>query len=1402
MANASFVQTSFLGGEWSPRAQGRMTDQTYKTAMANCHNGYPTEEGAWIRRPGFRYLAHTRGGQAAKLIAFDFTITQPYQIEFTPLKARLFAGLSLLTTLNEDNPVAIFSVTTTNPAKVYLSSAIPSGWSNGDTIIFKLQVVPCIMPALLNRQFLIADLSTSAATFTLKDAITGEYVDATGYETNTGGDEDNTVEKIFELTTVYTSSLLQGLRLVSRDEDALVLCTGFKPYLLEEGSPWTLTKQDFQDGPYFDLNETATTMVCSATSGSVTVIASSAIGINEGQGFLNTDVGRLIRLKSAPAEWASGSTYKKDDVVSGSDENIYNSVAGSNIGNDPTTDDGSHWEVTSETLQWCWLTITAVTNNLQVTATVEAPVKDSTDSSVDAPTTPTADWRLGLYSDTTGYPTCGCYHEGRLWLSSSAFGNRVDASVSNKPFNFSPTDTNGSVAASNAIAATANAKDVNYFFWMVSTEDGLSLGSQSGEWRIRASSLDDPISPTSIQMRRVSNWGCADTEPAQASLNVFVQRHRRKLMAHQQVNDQKYTADNLSHLADHLVADGIEQIAWQQEPALTIWNRLTSGSLVGMVYQKDLIGNDSFNAFFSTEFGDGRTVESISAGPTYDGLSTTLYVVSNQTDSDAPDHNVRWVQSMMPAFDSSSKDWEAYLTDGGANPSYMKRMSVANGDGYDGIRIYGLWNLNGRSFVPVLGGLDLGDRTVTNGYCNVAFSSDPDKKFTFAFFDALNDGTDYGVFEAQAGYVVHTGGGDPAVEANTLLAYVGEDGDVTGSDNFTMHLDPVHNKCIEVLRESGTNQGLCVFNASTGVETAQASPATTFPTITGPAWVSTDTLAKYHYGYYVTGSDGNVYQAIQSYGNLAYDPISYPFRWHGIGANPVQPDWQNCLLSYLHSNGFLYAQVFVGGSTFGSPIYKINTTTLVVDRVAGCNDPYASNSGYNYPAAGGYTKGEPTFTLARINFAEAYSTNRIGNLESFLVYCGQTSATQHNEVVCVNADNLNFIASCYTNETPQPTGTNQAAHLDEDTGSVCTAENSIVFMAGSPRIYSGTENTIGLYRAFIGRYLTNEDWDPVLRINGWAAALRIVKIRKIEPADIDAEWTAWTDVAGPAYDKSDGNIIMVYTGKNSGTDSVRIVKHNASTGATIWTASIAGTKYGYEYVTNRTMSIMDVRGRIVFFDTSRHLLYVIDTADGTITTQTINSGFITTTATTALKLWDPTTSSITFWGSFTPPGTGPAVTCVGDYLPAHSNTLSNQWGRFYAGLVLDPVTTITAYSVPISVGATFTSTGQLLRPDYGVDAGAQNGPAFGKLRRLHKWAGSFWKTRGLSIGTDIDGQLYPVMLRSPGKIVLSVPNLFSGIISDTINNDDSYNAQIAWKVTRPYPVTILAMGGYISLADK
>jgi hypothetical protein len=154
MVSASFQQTSFLGGEWSRAAQGRMTDPNYKRGLATSYNSMPTETGAHTRRPGFRFLGITRHGAAAKLFQFDFSTVQPYQIVMTAGYLRMFAGLAPVIADDEDG-YPVLNVSTATPAIVTSMPGLPAGWVTGDTVQFAINTEPCSCPALCNRDFTI-----------------------------------------------------------------------------------------------------------------------------------------------------------------------------------------------------------------------------------------------------------------------------------------------------------------------------------------------------------------------------------------------------------------------------------------------------------------------------------------------------------------------------------------------------------------------------------------------------------------------------------------------------------------------------------------------------------------------------------------------------------------------------------------------------------------------------------------------------------------------------------------------------------------------------------------------------------------------------------------------------------------------------------------------------------------------------------------------------------------------------------------------------------------------------------------------------------------------------------------------------------------------------------------------
>ena len=121
MADASYLQTSFLGGEWSPRMQGRLDLPKYRFAMTLCLNGIPVEEGAWVRRSGTAWLGTTRSGNAGRVIGWEFQEGLPMFLEFTDGHMRAFQSYQFgnqtpVLSLLQTDARLLASISTATPA--------------------------------------------------------------------------------------------------------------------------------------------------------------------------------------------------------------------------------------------------------------------------------------------------------------------------------------------------------------------------------------------------------------------------------------------------------------------------------------------------------------------------------------------------------------------------------------------------------------------------------------------------------------------------------------------------------------------------------------------------------------------------------------------------------------------------------------------------------------------------------------------------------------------------------------------------------------------------------------------------------------------------------------------------------------------------------------------------------------------------------------------------------------------------------------------------------------------------------------------------------------------------------------------------------------------------------------
>lgn len=410
---------------------------------------------------------------------------------------------------------------------------------------------------------------------------------------------------------------------------------------------FSISLLDFRDGPYLDVNITATTLQPSAASGAgITITASAVAGINDGAGFKATDVGRLIRI-------LHGST-------------------------------------------WGYAKIVGFTDTTHVTADVKSNF---------GATTAQATWRLGAWSETTGWPAAITFHEERLWFANTASQPQtLWGSVSGDYENFLPSSVSGGlITADNALNWTISDDRVNAIIWM-SAGRQLNVGTIGGEFTVQASSLNEGLTPTNITVRRDGTLGSVNILPLRINNQVlFVQRAARRM--HElsySFNDDAYVASEATIFARHLFQDGITRLAYQQEPWGIVWACTNDGALRGMTYLRDERQQILKEAWHRHQLG-GTDVKVLSISVIPGETQDELWLVVERTINGTTKRYVEFMEDEFLPADSSDKA-ECFFVDCGL--SY---------DGEPATTMSGLGHLEGETVQILADGATHPDKVVTGG---------------------------------------------------------------------------------------------------------------------------------------------------------------------------------------------------------------------------------------------------------------------------------------------------------------------------------------------------------------------------------------------------------------------------------------------------------------------------------------------------------------------------------------------------------------------------------------------------------------------------------------------------------------------------------------------------------------
>jgi len=282
---------SFTAGELSSSMEGRTDFAKYFNGATTIENFVVMPHGPVMRRPGTYFVSEIKtSSTSTRLIPFTFSTTQTYILEFGNQYIRFFKDDGQIV----EGDKTITGITAADPAVVTSSS---HGYSDGDFVTISSVVG---MTEVNNKTFKVSNKTTN--TFELQD-VDGNDINSSAYTTYSSA---GTANKIYQITTSYTTAQLFDLKF-AQSADVMYIChpSHEASKLSRTGhTSWTLSEVDFAEtGPYMDTNTTATTLTpaSSGTGTGVNITASSTTGINGGDGFQTTDVGRILKFNSGEA---------------------------------------------------------------------------------------------------------------------------------------------------------------------------------------------------------------------------------------------------------------------------------------------------------------------------------------------------------------------------------------------------------------------------------------------------------------------------------------------------------------------------------------------------------------------------------------------------------------------------------------------------------------------------------------------------------------------------------------------------------------------------------------------------------------------------------------------------------------------------------------------------------------------------------------------------------------------------------------------------------------------------------------------------------------------------------------------------------------------------------------------
>ena len=627
------IKTTFAGGELAPQLEGRVDISRYATSVQLAKNFLATRFGGMSNRPGLKYAGKSASTGTARLIPFEFSVTQTYFLEFTN---------NLIRFIKSGSPVL-----TSRRSATYKWTASGSGTSEyycelaagGD---------PSIPGAIEVWENSVLIPSGTIGALTAGTWAYGDN-DTLGYNTiyirlTDSADPDSKaadyVQSDYQLATTLGTAVLDAMT-YTQSFDTLFLAGAFFPKKVVRSADdsWAISDLVFTPSgtPPVDIDAVATGFsgtdrqvlykVSTLSSTSKESLPSETQTVNIALNWPATGARVDLywrNIRSASFQWTasgSGTAEYYLEALGGGDPSItepsavygnklaftkgtLGSLAVSNWaygdndslgystiyvrladGTDPDTkgvgfvtyklSTDVQWRVYKNYRgDWGWLgdveTPWFLDDNVEPSVG-RAPKEDATpfDSS-DSDTWPYA---VGIFEQRLHY---GRTNKKPQTIFSSQTGDLTNFSISR------PLSSEDTIEAE--LASGGRSDEIRHILSL----DRMMILTIGSEWTFDRGSNTDALTPFSYQFRNQGFGGCSSTVQPLGVNNecLFIQRDNRDIRSLRfNSKEDGYLGEVLSYYVPHLLEDRtIIDWCYQQHPNNIVWIVLSDGDLLSMTY--------------------------------------------------------------------------------------------------------------------------------------------------------------------------------------------------------------------------------------------------------------------------------------------------------------------------------------------------------------------------------------------------------------------------------------------------------------------------------------------------------------------------------------------------------------------------------------------------------------------------------------------------------------------------------------------------------------------------------------------------------------------------------------------------------------------------------------------------